>query len=159
MKTRLIKTIAVIALASGISSVDIPVAEAQVSMKFTAPFISDSGITRARNDVHFITVNVTGFPLEALLITLPEERKSLEGANVLDQSGKEIQTNVKIDKGEITVSFPEAVKPESRITLQLLGVGTRFAGSARLYQIRAMKTGIRGTLPIGTAMIRPPEVD
>lgn len=124
------------------------------SVKASAPFIVDSGLAGSSGDRHFITVAVTGFPLEQLTITLPDDMRTLEAAKVTNQMGKEIEANVAISKGIATLKFPKPVTPNEFLKVTLSGVRMDRQGGTALYRVSAINTGLAGTIPIGTAMVR-----
>lgn len=129
-------------------------AQMTASVKASAPFIVDAGLDRSIGDRHFITVAVTGFSLEQLLITLPDDMRTLEAAKVTNQMGKEVEANVAISKGMVTINFPKPVAPNEFLKVTLSGVKMDHQGGTALYRVSAIQTGLVGTIPIGTAMVR-----
>jgi hypothetical protein len=153
MKKTLLGTVSAFMLAGAIVPSLIVPASAQMTMHFSAPFISNSGLVGAAKDRHFFTVAVTGFPLESLRVTLPNEMRPLDGAMVLDQKGKEVAAKVTPDRDGLTINFLEPVQPNDYLTVRLLGVKMFREGGTALYRITAVNKGFPGTFPIGTAMI------
>jgi hypothetical protein len=133
-------------------------AEAQMRFNFSAPFIADSGIASANNDSHFINVAVTGYPLTSLTIALPGEMKSFRQVRITDQTGKEVTANVAISTGSVAINFPQPISPDNYIRVTLNGVEMSKAGQTVLYRVFAMKQGLMGDIPVGTAMVRVPDL-
>ncbi len=156
MKRSLLGTVSAFVLAGAVVPVVAPPAEAQMTMHFSAPFISNSGIVGAAAERHFFTVAVTGFPLESLMITLPNDMRVLEGAVVTNQMGQEIPTDVEIGNGNLTIAFPQPVEPDDYLTVELSGVKMDRTGGTVLYRVSAMKQGLTGPVPIGSANVRLP---
>ncbi|MCA1991661.1 MAG: DUF2808 domain-containing protein [Coleofasciculus sp. S288] len=132
----------------------VPPAQAQMSFNFSAPFIADSGLIGASGSQHFITVAVTGHPLTDLMITLPNDMRVLEGIKITDQMGKEVAANVAVSTGSITINFPQPVAPDNFLKITLSGVKMDRAGGTAIYRVSAMKEGLVGQIPIGTAIVR-----
>ncbi len=154
MKRSIVNTLSALMVTSVvIPTVTLP-AQAQMTMYFTAPFISNSGTIGAAKDQHFITVAVTGFPLESLLISPPNEMSQLKGATVTDRTGKEIASNVAISQDNVTITFAQPVQPDNYLTIRLSGVVMDRAGGTALYRVTAMTQGLSQPIPIGTAMVR-----
>ena len=147
-------TVSAFVLASSLIPGIVPSAQAQMRFNFSAPFIADSGIVNASGDTHFITVAVTGYPLEELIVTLPNDMRTLEGAMVTNQKGQEVSANVAISSGSLAISFAQPVAPDDYLTVRLMGVKMEPAGGTALYRISAIKKGLIGQIPIGTAMVQ-----
>jgi hypothetical protein len=154
MKKVIFSTVSAFVFASAAIPAFTPSAEAQMTMHFSSPFISNSGLVGAAGDRHFITVAVTGFPLESLTIALPNDLRQLDGAMVLDENDQEISAKVAINKGSVTLTFPQPIEPDNYLTVRLSGVRMDSAGGTALYRVTATYQGLPGTLPIGTAMVR-----
>jgi hypothetical protein len=154
MKKAVLGTVSALVLSSAMLPAFISSAAAQMTMHFSAPFISNSGFVGAARDRHFITVAVTGFPLETLAISLPNDMRTLKGATVTDQTGKEIAANVAIAESSVTLTFPQPVEPGNYLTVSLSGVKMDREGGTALYRVTALNKGFPGTFPIGTAMLR-----
>jgi hypothetical protein len=129
-------------------------AVAQMTMHFSAPSITNSGLGDVLGGKHFITIAVTGFPLESLTIILPQDMRSLEGATVTDQNGQKIAATVAIAQGSIALNFAQPVKPNNYLTVELTGVKMDRQGGTAIYRVSAVKQGLPGVLPIGTAVIQ-----
>lgn len=129
-------------------------AMAQMTMHFSAPFITNSGLGDVLGDQHFITVAVTGFPLESLMINLPQEMRTLKGATVTDQNGQNVATKVAITQGSVTLNFAQPVKPNNYLTIDLTGVSMERQGGTAIYRLNSVNQGLTGTIPIGTAVIQ-----
>jgi DUF917 family protein len=143
-----------ISVASGFGlNVNLP-AMAQMTMHFSAPLITNSGLGDVLGEKHFITIAVTGFPLESLMITLPQDMRTLEGATVTDQNGQKIAANVAITQGSIALTFAQPVKPNNYLTVELTGVRMERQGGTAIYRVNSVNQGLPGTIPIGTAVIR-----
>jgi hypothetical protein len=153
MNKALLGTVSAFMLAGAVVPSLIAPAPAQMTMHFSAPFISNAGLVGAAKDRHFFTVAVTGFPIESLMVSLPNEMRTLDGAMVLDQNGKEVASNVTINKGSITINFVQPVQPNDYLTVRLSGVKMFYEGGTALYRVTAINQGFPGTFPIGTAMI------
>lgn len=158
MKNLIIGAVSSFVLASGVLPVVVPAAQAQMSFNFSAPFVSDSGIVGASGDMHFITVAVTGHPLTDLIITLPNDMRVLKGAKITDQTGKEVTSTVAVSTGSIAINFPQPVAPDNYIKVTLSGVEMDRQGGSAMYRVTARKEGLRGDLPIGTAIVRLPNL-
>jgi acyl dehydratase len=68
--------------------------------------------------------------------------------------GKEVEANVAISKGMVTINFPKPVAPNECLKVTLSGVKMDHQGGTALYRVSAIQTGLVGTIPIGTAMVR-----
>ena len=62
-----------------------------MTMNFTVPFVSNSGIVGVSADTHFITLAVTGFSLESATISLPMDMGRSITAQALDRDGNEMR--------------------------------------------------------------------
>ena len=157
MKRSVIGTVSAFVLAGTAMSALGSVAQAQIRMNFSAPFVSDSGLVGASLNEHFFTVAVTGFPLETLFVELPDEMQTLGGATVTDSSGQEIESNVQISEGQLTIAFPQPIELDTYVTVNLNGVEMNRYGENVIYRVYAEKQGLTGPLPIGAAMVRVPD--
>jgi len=154
MNLRLLaSTLSVLAISSTFLPFATPQAHAQMVMRFTTPFVTDSGFVGAGEDKHFITVAVTGFPLESLTVALPLDMGRTLAAKVVDQKGKEIATTTKASPDGINIDFAQPVKPDAYITIQLSGVDMSRMGGRVLYRVSTKLQGIKGEVPIGSAMV------
>jgi hypothetical protein len=156
MKSSLVAVVSALMLAGSGFPGEILSAQAQMTMHFSAPFISNSGLVGAAMDRHFFTVAVTGFPLKSLMVTLPNDLRQLDGAMVVDRTGQEIEANVVIGEGNVSIGFPQPVQPDTYLTVRLSGVRMERLGGTVLYRVSAVKEGLSGDLPLGTVMIRLP---
>lgn len=157
MKSLIYGGLSALILSTAVVPAIAPKAEAQMRFNFSAPFIADSGIASANKDSHFINVAVTGYPLTSLTIALPGEMKSVRQVRITDQTGKEVAANVAVSTGSVTINFPQPVAPENYIRVMLNGVEMNQVGETVLYRVFAMKQGLMGDIPVGTAMVRVPE--
>jgi hypothetical protein len=128
-------------------------AQAQMTMRFTTPFVTDAGFLGAGGDKHFITVAITGFALESATVALPLDMARNLTAKVVDQKGKEIASTTKVSPDGITINFAEPVKPDAYVTIQLSGVDMSSMGGRVLYRVSTQLQGIKGEVPIGSAMV------
>ncbi len=143
-----------ISVASGLSlGVNLP-ATAQMTMHFSAPFITNSGLADTLGESHFITVAVTGFPLESLMIALPNDMRTLAGATVTDQNGQKIAANVAIAQSSVSINFAQPINPNNYLTVELTGVKMDRQGGTAIYRVNSVNKGLPGTIPVGTAAIR-----
>jgi hypothetical protein len=156
MRNLVFGTLSALVFAGTVIPTRVPAAQAQMtaSVRASAPFIVDSGLAGATGDRHFITVAVTGFPLEELTITLPDDMRILEAAKVTNQMGKEVEANVAISKGMVTLNFPKPVTPNELLKVTLSGVRMDRQGGSALYRVSAINAGLVGVIPIGAAMVR-----
>jgi hypothetical protein len=142
------------AIASSLLFVSLPEANAQMTMRFTTPFVSDSGFVGASGDRHFINLAVTGFPLESVTIALPLDMGRSVQAKVVGRDGKEIPSTTKVAPGSITIDFSQPVKPDTYVTVQLSGVDMSRMGGSVLYRLNAKLEGIGDPIPVGSTMVR-----
>lgn len=154
MKSLVCGAVSALVLASTVLPSVVPAAQAQMRFNFSAPFITDAGIANAFGDTHYINVAVTGYPLTSLIIGLPNDMRVLKGAKVTDQMGKEVAVNVAASAGSITINFPQPVAPDNNLRVTLSGVKMESTGETVLYRVYAIKEGLKGELPLGTAMVR-----
>lgn len=129
-------------------------AQAQMTMRFTTPFVTDSGIVGASGDMHYITLGVTGFSLESATIALPIDMGRSIDIKAFDPSGKEIPSTIKMSGEGVTIGFNQPIKPDTYVRLQLSGVDMSRMGGRALYRVSTELEGIEGGVPIGSAMIR-----
>jgi acyl dehydratase len=143
--------------ALGISIALLPLAnfpaQGQMTMRFTTPFVTDSGFVGAASNIHFITLAVTGFPLESATIGLPIDMGRSINIKAFDPSGKEIASTTKVSLGGVTVDFKQPVKPDTYVRLQLSGVDMSRMGGRALYRVSTKLQGIEGDVPVGSAMV------
>lgn len=129
-------------------------AQAQMTMRFTTPFVTDSGFVGAAGDMHYITLAVTGFTLESATIGLPNDMKRSLNVRAFTPNGKEIPSTTSVSAGGITVNFNQPVQPDTYVRLQLSGVDMSRMGGRVLYRVSTKLQGVDGDVPIGSAMIR-----
>jgi hypothetical protein len=153
MKKSLVAALSAFTFASVALSVLPLKAKADISMNFTSPFISSSGIANALGDMHYFTVAVTGLPIEGLRVDLPNEMQILKGATIVDQNGKEVAANINNTEGRLDLSFSEPIQPETYLTVKLDGVQMPESGFV-MYRVSRMEEGLQGNIPIGTARVR-----
>ncbi|MBE9202481.1 hypothetical protein IQ218_02095 [Synechocystis salina LEGE 06099] len=150
----LIGTFSALAISLAFLSLANSPAQAQMTMRFTTPFVSDSGFVGAAGNTHFITLAVTGFTLESATISLPLDMARSINVKAFDPSGKEIPTTTKMSPGGITIDFNQPVNPDTYVRLQLSGVDMSRMGGRALYRVSTKLKGIDGDVPIGSAMVR-----
>jgi hypothetical protein len=150
----LVSSLSVAAIASSLLFVSPPEANAQMTMRFTTPFVADSGFVGAAGDRHFIRLAVTGFPLEGVNIALPLDMGRSVQAKIVSADGKEIPSMTSVSPGAIAIKFPQAVKPDTYVTVQLSGVDMSRMGGSVLYRVNAKLQGIDDPIPTGSTMIR-----
>lgn len=129
----------------------IPV-QAQMTMRFSAPFISDSGYVGSKNK-HFVTLAVTGFALKSVTIALPPGAGTSFQTKAVDRFGQEIPAKATVSGQSLTLNFNQPVKPDSYVTIQFTNLDMAKIGGRALYRVSAMLEGIDGEFPIGSAMI------
>lgn len=138
-----------------VTPIMIPVAQAQMVFKFNAPIITDSGVLGSS---HFIRIAVLGMSLEDLMISLPSQMQAFQGVKITDQTGKEIPANIAMNERNITITFAQPVTPNTNLKVELTGVrmvpGTE---TTLLYGVTAQRVGIRGEIPVGTAIVNVPD--
>lgn len=138
-----------------VTPIMIPSAQAQMEFKFSAPVITDSGVLGSS---HFIRVAVFGMSLQDLMISLPSQMQHFQGVKVTDQMGKEIPANIAMNERSITITFAQPVTPNSNLKVELTGVrmvpGTE---TTLLYGVTGQRVGLRGEIPIGTAIVNVPD--
>ncbi|MFB2835597.1 DUF2808 domain-containing protein [Floridanema evergladense] len=144
-----------LATATVATPVMITAAQAQMVFRFSAPVITDSGVLGTS---HFIKIAVLGMSLQDLMIALPSQMQPFQSVKVTDQTGKEIPANIAMNERNITITFAQPVVPETNLKVELSGVriapGTE---KSLLYGITAQRVGLRGEIPVGTAIINLPE--
>lgn len=131
-----------------------PEAKAVLQMNFTAPFISNAGITNATGTEHYFTVFVTSLPLEGVRVNIPNDMRILNGVTVEDGDGNPIAANPTIEEGTVELAFDEPVEPETYLTVKLDGVEMDKLGGFAMYRVFGMWQDLDGTIPIGTARVR-----
>ncbi|MBE9242012.1 hypothetical protein [Synechocystis salina] len=129
-------------------------AEAQMTMHFTTPFVTDSGFVGAAGNMHYITLGVTGFSLKSATIGLPIDMERSIEVKAFDPNGMEILGTLKKSPGGITIDFNQPIDPNTYVRLQLSGVDMSRMGGRALYRVSTQLQGIEGEVPIGSAMIR-----
>jgi len=155
MNLRLIATsLSALAISSTFLPIITPQAQAQMIMSFTTPFVSNSGITGASGDTHFITLAVTGFSLESAIISLPMDMGRSITAKALDRDGREIASTIALTPGAVTINFAQPVKPDNYVMIRLSGVDMSRMGGRVLYRVSAKLQEIGEEIPIGSAMVR-----
>jgi hypothetical protein len=85
-----------------------------MTMRFTTPFVADSGFIGASNDRHYVNLAVTGFPLETVTISLPLDMALTPEARAIGQDGKEIPSTSKVSPRAGTINFSQAVRPDTQ---------------------------------------------
>ncbi|BAQ59888.1 hypothetical protein GM3708_294 [Geminocystis sp. NIES-3708] len=155
MNLRLIATsLSALAISTTFLPIITPQAQAQMTMSFTAPFVSNSGIVGASGDTHFITLAVTGFSLESATISLPMDMGRSITAKAVDRDGREIASTIALTPGNVTINFAQPVKPDNYVTIRLSGVDMSRMGGRVLYRVSAKLQEIGEEIPIGSAMVR-----
>lgn len=126
-------------------------AQAQMRLNFNAPIITDSGV---RGSNHFIRVAVLGMSLQDLMIALPEQMEKFEGVRVTDESGKEVPAKITVNQENVAINFAQPVTPNTDLKIELTNVQMRNpGGETLLYGLTAQRVGLRGQIPIGTALV------
>ncbi|MFN5515127.1 MAG: hypothetical protein ACK5CA_10360 [Cyanobacteriota bacterium] len=128
-------------------------AQAQMTMRFSAPFISDSGYVGSKNK-HFITLAVTGFALKSVTVALPPGAGDSFQTKAVDKFGQEIPAKAMVSANGLTLNFNQPIKPDSYVTIQFTNLDMSKIGGRALYRVSAMLEGINGEFPVGSAMIR-----
>jgi hypothetical protein len=107
----------------------------------------------ARSATFKIDVHVEGKSLSSLAITIPEEI-SVGGVEVMDGSGKTVETITTIKDKKIAIAFTNPVAPESHLQVRLNGVSNRWHRSNTwMFPMSAQVGGMSGYLPLGLALI------
>lgn len=154
MKKLLISAVSALTL-TGVALFEfVPQAKATLQMNFTAPFISNAGVTNARGSEHYFTVFITSLPLEGFRVSIPEDMRILNGVTVEDSEGNAIPAEATIGEGTVELTFNEPVEPEAYLTVNLDGVEMDRQGGFAMYRVFGMWDGLDGTIPIGTARVR-----
>ena len=143
------------ATASVATPIMIPAAQAQMVFKFSAPVITDSGVLGTS---HFIKIAVLGMSLQDLMISLPSQMQPFQSVKVTDQTGKEVPANIAMNERNITITFAQPVTPDTKLKVELTGV-RMIPGSETtlLYGVTGQRVGLRGEIPIGTAIVNVPD--
>jgi hypothetical protein len=129
-------------------------AQAQMVMRFTTPFVTDSGFVGAAGNMHYITLAVTGFSLESATISLPIDMGRSIDVKAFDPNSKEIPTTTKVSPGGVTIDFNQPVEANTYVRLQLSGIDMSRMGGRVLYRVTTKLEGVDGDIPIGSAMVR-----
>lgn len=141
----------VFATTTVVTPIIIPAAQAQMVFKFSAPVITNSGVLGSS---HFIDIAVIGMSLQDVMIALPSQMQPFQGIKVTDQAGKEIPATVARNDRNITITFAQPVTPNTNLKVELTGVrmapGT---DTTLLYGVTAQRVGLRGEIPVGTAIV------
>lgn len=155
MNLRFIATsLSVLAISTTFVPVITAPAQAQMTMSFTTPFVSNSGIVGASGDTHFITLAVTGLSLESATISLPMDMGRSITAKALDRDGREIPSTIALTPGAVTINFAQPVKPDNYVMIRLSGVDMSRMGGRVLYRVSAKLQEIGEEIPIGSTMVR-----
>ena len=129
-------------------------AQAEMVFKFSAPVITDSGVLGSS---HFIKIEVLGMSLQDLMISLPSQMQPFQKVKVTDRSGKEVPANIAISKEKVAITFAQPVTPNTTLKVEFvdvrMGVGQE---GTLLYGVTAQRVGLRGEIPVGTALVTIP---
>ncbi|MEM9218107.1 MAG: hypothetical protein AAGD25_27665 [Cyanobacteria bacterium P01_F01_bin.150] len=160
MKKFVVRSLSALAIATSSFSLMAPAVHSQISVGVSTPIVSNAG-TSARGEDHFVEVSVNGdMPLSRLKVVCVTFHK-LSGVKVLDaDTGAEIPASVDFGFEEFNITFdtPVAAGTDVRIVMEDSRVRGRKDGLTVPYRIFATYPEIGGEIPIGTALIRIPEV-
>ncbi|MBE9175932.1 hypothetical protein IQ225_12625 [Synechocystis salina LEGE 06155] len=150
----LVGSLSALAISIGLLPLANVPARAQMTMRFTTPFVTDSGFVGAAGNMHYITLSVTGFSLESASIGLPIDMGRSIDVRAFDSSGQEIAGTAKVFPGGVTIDFDQPIKADTYVRFQLSGVDMSRMGGRVLYRVTTQLEGIEGEVPVGSAMIR-----
>lgn len=159
MKNTVVKGLAALAIATSSFSLAMPIAQAQIEVGASTPIVSNAGTLNSNND-HFVEVAVNGdSPLQRLKVVCVTFHE-LSAVKVLDGNGQEIPHSFAPGFEEFTITFDEAVTAgnDVRIVMEDSRIAGRRDGLTVPYRIFATYPEVGGEIPIGTALIRIPEV-
>lgn len=139
-----------------------PIAASSVSapnmdFSFSAPFVSSSGLL---GDNHNIQVMVVGMALEDLTVSIPPGMSRFSEVRVRDSAGQTIPATINASQSQVQVTFEQPVQPGRTIALDISGVNVNdeaLNSSILLYGVMGRRTGLRESIPIGTARIQLPD--
>ena len=160
MKNLVVRSLSALAIATSSFSLMVPVVQAQISVGVSTPIVSDAG-TLNRGEDHFVEVSVNGdMPLSRLKIVCVTFHE-LSGVKVVDaETGNAIPASLDYGFETFTVTFddPLAAGTDVRLIMEDSRVQGRKDGLTVPYQVFATYPEIGGEIPIGTGLIRIPEV-
>jgi hypothetical protein len=129
---------------------------AQVRLnEISSPIITDSGVL-GKN--FFMQLNTGSLPLKDLSIKLPQQQMGRLGSiTIIDQSGKQYQTEIQTKGDQALITFAQAIQPNSNLRIRWNGVNQQlFMGDTLNYGISAGQIGLRERIMIGSARIQIP---
>ena len=160
MQKIMFKGLSALAIATSTLSLAMPIAQAQIEVGISAPIVSNAGTLDRGND-HFIDVSVNGeMPLDRLKVVCVTFHE-LSGVSVVDaNTGDAIPFDVDYGFENFTLTFNDPIEAgkEVRIIMADSRVRGRKDGLTVPYQVFATYPEIGDAIPIGTALIRIPEV-
>jgi len=107
----------------------------------------------ARSATFKIDIHVEGKSLSSLAIAIPEE-VYVGSVEVVDGSGKTIETTATIKDKKIAIAFANPVAPEVNLQVRLNNVSNRWHRSNTwMFPMSAQVSGITGDIPLGLALI------
>jgi hypothetical protein len=126
-----------------------------LSNVISSPRITDSGVLGHN---FFLQLQTGSLPLQNLSIELPRQQMgSIDSLRITDESGRELQTEVKTEGNQALISFAEKVQPNSNLRVRWNGVNQQlFKGNTLHYSVSAGQTGLSQPIAIGSARIQIP---
>jgi len=102
---------------------------------------------------HHFEVDVQGSALLELSIDLPENL-SIGGIEVENQLGEKILATVAIADRKATIVFSQPVLPDTRLSIKMQGVNSRFYRSITQYRVYGKIVGLNTAITLGTVRIQ-----
>jgi len=102
---------------------------------------------------HHFEVDVQGSALLELSIDLPENL-SIREIEVENQLGQKIPATVTIADRKATILFSQPVLPDTRLSIKMQGVNSRFYRSITQYRVYGKIVGLNTTITLGTVRIQ-----
>lgn len=136
-----------------------PVAQASGSLRdVNFPHLGNAGATpnnaRILNATHYFAVHVQGKALSELSIDLPEGVSIPKKIEVKNQSGQKIDAKVSVNNRTATVTFAQAVSPETMLSINMQGVNTSGYGKTWVYQVYGKMVGLTSQIALGPAWVQ-----
>lgn len=121
----------------------------------SSPQITDSGV---KGHNFYLQLQTGSLPLQNLSIELPRQQMGqIDSLRITDESGKELQTEVKTTGNKALISFTQKVAPNSNLRVRWNGVNQQlFKGNTLHYSVSALTTGLSQPIAIGSARIQIP---
>jgi len=161
MRTRIMNGLSALAIATSAITLSAPIAQAQISVGVSTPIVSNAGTLDRGND-HFVEVTVNGdTPLSRLKVVCVTFHELSNVKIINADTGEDIPSDIAYGFENFTITFDEplAAGTEVRIVMEDSRIQGRKDGLTVPYRIFATYPEIGGEIPIGTALIRIPEVN